>query len=184
MKYKPHEIFTSLDLEMNQPSNTIIQIGAVVGNIRTGEILEKLCINVHTDEILSPNVMKLTKIQQKDVNNGMELIDAYKELRRIHMEHRSFTNPITWGGGDSALLFKQLKSKYTDFDSWPFGKRWIDVKTIFVGWRIANGEPLQGGLSRSMAKVNVIFKGQAHNAGWDAENTFNMFRKMLEILKN
>lgn len=183
MEYKPDEIFTCLDLEMNQPSGTIIQIGAVVGNITTGEILERLSIYVHTDEILREDIVKLTKIHQEDVDNGIELIDAYRELKRMHKNHHAFVNPVTWGGGDSLELLQQLQAKYPGFDGWPFGRRWIDVKTLFLGWRIANRKPLQGGLARSMAKVNVQFNGHAHDARWDAENTFHMFRKMLEIVK-
>jgi len=35
------ELLVSMDLELNQPSRRIIQIGAVIGNIRTGEIVSR-----------------------------------------------------------------------------------------------------------------------------------------------
>jgi len=70
---KPIEIFTSLDLEMAQPSKKIIQIGAVVGNIVTGEILEKLSIIVNPKEQLTEFIINLTGITQEDVNNGVTL---------------------------------------------------------------------------------------------------------------
>jgi hypothetical protein len=33
------ELIVALDLELNQPSGRIVQIGAVLGNVRTGEIV-------------------------------------------------------------------------------------------------------------------------------------------------
>src|ERR1035437_5490268 len=105
----PIHVFTSLDLEMNQPSGSIIQIGAVVGNIVTGEILEKLCVNVKIDEEISPFITELTGITQEDVNNGISLLEAYNLLAVLHLKYKSFCNAITWGGGDTQELFKQLK---------------------------------------------------------------------------
>ena len=70
---KPLEIFTSLDLEMNQPSRKIISIGVVVGNIRTGNILEKLNVFVNPREKLITRIKDLTKITQEDVDSGYTL---------------------------------------------------------------------------------------------------------------
>lgn len=185
---KPIEIFTSLDLEMAQPSKKIIQIGACAGNIVTGEILEKLSIFVNPNEQLNQFITDLTGIKQSDVDSGTTLQNAYEILKRFHLRHNSFINPIVWGGGDNLELFEQLKLENTNltFESleWCFGRRWIDVKTLFISWRLANGQPIQGGLAKSMLKVELRFQGRKHNATDDSINTFHMYCKMLNLMKN
>ena len=181
---KPIEIFTSLDLEMAQPSGAIIQIGAVVGNIKTGEILETLCVNVNPYEQLTPFIIDLTGITQEDVDNGVSLEEAFEKLRELHLKYKSFVNPIVWGGGDSSELIQQVKAKNPEKSLNIFGRRWIDVKTLFVSWRFANGQPIQGGLAKSMTKVGLKFDGRKHNAMSDALNTFHMYRAMLDMLKS
>ena len=183
-KPRPIEIFTSLDLELNQPSKKIIQIGACIGNISTGQILEKFSVFVNPGEKISPFITDLTKITQEDANNGLTLEEAYRKLQKMHDNYGSFVNPITWGGGDSQELLEQLKQENPHFEGWCFGRRWIDTKTLFVSWRFANRQPIQGGLARSMTKVGLNFQGQKHNALDDAVNTFRMYCVMLNKLKN
>lgn len=181
---KPIEIFTSVDLEMNQPSGKIIQVGACVGNIVTGQIFDKLSVHVDPGEHLNPAITELTKITQEDVNHGLQLEEAYRKLQKMHENYGAFLNPITWGGGDSAELFAQIKRENPHFEGWCFGRRWLDTKTLFVSWRFANGQPIQGGLARSMTKVGLNFIGQKHNALDDAVNTFRMYMAMLSIMKD
>jgi inhibitor of KinA sporulation pathway (predicted exonuclease) len=169
---------------MNQPSHKIISIGAVVGNITTGEILERFHVFVNPKEVLNPFIIELTKIKQSDVDQAGDLANAYLDLKLIHEKHKSFINPITWGGGDSQEIGNQLKQEGYDFDGWCFGRRWIDAKTLFISWRLANGSQVQGGLAKAMTKVGLKFQGQKHNARDDAENTFRMYVKMLGMLKN
>jgi inhibitor of KinA sporulation pathway (predicted exonuclease) len=181
---KPIEIFTALDLELNQPSGKIIQIGAVTGNIYTGEILERLSVYVNPKEEIATFITELTKIKQEDVDSGLTLEEAYRLLEEMHKSHQAFCNPITWGGGDSVELINQLKQENPSFQGWCFGRRWIDTKTLYVTWRLANQKPPTGGLSRAMANLGLQFRGQAHNAIWDAENTFYTYCKIVEIMKS
>ena len=53
---------TSLDLELNQPSGKIIQIGAVVGDTETGEITQRLRIYVNPGEPIAPFITELCAI--------------------------------------------------------------------------------------------------------------------------
>ena len=48
----------ALDLELNQPSKSIIQIGICIGNIQTGEILEKLDWIIKQPEEINPFITK------------------------------------------------------------------------------------------------------------------------------
>jgi inhibitor of KinA sporulation pathway (predicted exonuclease) len=188
---KPIENFTSLDLEFNQPSGKIIQIGACVGNKNTGRILDSLSVMINPGEILAPFIIELTGITQEDVDKGSSLEDGYQKLMLLHKMYDSFINPVTWGGGDNSELRDQLVIERTpppnviaDMSDWCFGRRWIDVKTLFISWRFANSQPIQGGLARSMTKVGLRFQGRKHNAMDDAINTFHMYKRMLEIIKN
>lgn len=183
MSMKPIEIFTSLDLEMNQPSEKIIQIGACIGNITTGAILDKISIFVDPGEPIAPFITELTKIRDEDVRNAGTLEEAYRKLQKMHENYGAFVNPITWGGGDSKELLQQMQKENPHFEGWCFGRRWIDTKTLFVSWRFANGQPIQGGLARSMTKVGLAFQGQKHNATDDAINTFRMYCSMLALMK-
>jgi inhibitor of KinA sporulation pathway (predicted exonuclease) len=189
MKKPPITKFISLDLEMNQPSNSIIQIGVAIGDIESKSIIETACIHVHQNEQITNYIQKLTGIAQQDVDNGISILDAYSQLEKLIVKHQPFINPITWGGGDSECLKQQLYSFCRDNnlpqpETWIFGRRWIDVKTLFVSWRFANLAEIQGGLSRSMVKVGLRFQGRAHNAKDDAVNTFYMYCALLEKLKH
>jgi inhibitor of KinA sporulation pathway (predicted exonuclease) len=180
---KPIEIFLAIDLEMNQPSGKIIQIGACVGNIATGQILDKLSIFVNPGEPIVPFITELTGITDDDVRNAGTLEEAYNRVKKMHANYDCFVNPITWGGGDDRELLKQLKEENPHFEGWCFGRRHIDTKTLFVSWRFANGQPIQGGLARSMTKVGLAFRGQKHDGCDDAVNTFYMYCAMLKLLK-
>lgn len=189
MDMKPISIFTALDLELNQPSRKIIQIGAVIGDIGTGKILNKISIFVNPNERLNHKITELTKITQKDVDNGLSLEDAYYKLKKIHENYGSFINCITWGGADTQELLKQLRNENPKFaeeecEDWCFGRRWIDAKTLYVSYRIANGSQVQGGLAKAMTKFGLKFMGQKHNAADDAENTFHIYSRMLCLLKD
>ena len=172
------ELLVSLDLELNQPSQRIIQIGAVVGNIRTGEIVSRFNSKVSPNEELNPEIIKLTGINQAEVNSAPTLGQAYESLQRWldPFANERVLNPLTWGGGDTEILRGQLR---LDHERWLFGRRWLDSKTLFVAWRMAQGRELQGGLGRAMTKLGLTFQGRQHNALHDAENTFRIYRALL-----
>jgi inhibitor of KinA sporulation pathway (predicted exonuclease) len=175
-------LLLALDLEMNQPSGAIIQVGAVLGDVTTGLIVDRLRAHVNAGEVLAPHIVKLTGIRQADVDAAGDLDAVFLEMldwMQPH-EHRRFMNPLTWGGGDAEQLRSQLGSPPS---SWPFGRRWIDAKTLFVSMRIARGQTPQGGLSRAMREFGLAFQGRKHDACDDAFNTFRIYMAMLEMLK-
>jgi inhibitor of KinA sporulation pathway (predicted exonuclease) len=172
-------LLVSLDLEMNQPSGKIIQIGAILGNVETGEVVSQFESKVNPAEVLAPAIIALTKITQKEVDQAPALIDAYYALSLWLDSYAQLRvlNPLTWGGGDTETLRVQLNM---EMGRWPFGRRWIDTKTLYVAWRMAQGKDISGGLARAMTKLGLAFQGQKHNALDDATNTFRMYRALLK----
>ncbi|MDB5038862.1 MAG: Exonuclease, RNase and polymerase [Bacteriovoracaceae bacterium] len=185
--YEVPAIFTSLDLELNQPSGKIIQIGAAVGRLMTGDILETFSCFIKIDEPLDEQIIKLTGITEFDLASGLSLEEGYLQLASIHIKHKAFMNPIVWGGGDSLAIRHELESRDPDFfkeHNFCFGRRWIDIKTIYQMYRFANGLKMQSGLSKSLGRFGLQFKGKKHNALDDAVNTFRLASKLLERLKD
>lgn len=172
-----------IDLEMNQPSGKIIQIGAVVGDTTNGDILERYRAYVNPGEPLQQFIVDLTGVTEKDIaDKGTSLTEAYEGLRLMHLRHDCFMNPLTWGGGDSQTILDQLP--VNDREHWPFGRRWIDAKTVHVSKMIANGKVLSGGLSTSMKTYNLKFQGRKHDAQDDAENTWRIYYHMLYLMRH
>ena len=171
----------SLDLELNQPSGSIIQIGAVVGNLASGKILEEYSAYINCGEILDPFIINLTGIKQENVDNGISLFTAYDQLKELHKKYECFRNPLAWGSGDTLCLKKQLH--ITDDELFLFGRRWIDVKTVFISYRWANNLSHQAGLSKALSKLDMQFQGRKHSAVSDSLNTFIIYRRLLELFK-
>ena len=172
-------ILTALDLEMNQPSGKIIQIGAVMGDLHTGKILDRVNCLINSGEQLNPFITDLTGITDKMIyEEGIDIVDAYELLNSSHKKHNAFMNPITWGGGDSIELKEQLPKEI----DWCFGRRWIDCKTLYISIRLANGQKLQGGLAKAMTKFGLNFEGRKHNALDDAYNTFRFYRRLVQLM--
>ena len=181
MTIQPNLNVMALDMEYNQPSRSIIQIGVVVGNIHTGMVL--LCKNwlIHTSEPISPFIEKLTKITNADLDReGVTLQEAYEEIKVLHNHYLCYRNPITWGGGDSIDLRYALN---LDEEQFIFGRRWLDAKTLFVARQMAKQLPLQAGLAKAMSRLGLTFKGTKHNAEDDAHNTFVIYHKLINEFK-
>jgi len=185
------EILISIDLELNQPSGSIIQIGAVAGNIVTGEIVDRFTTFVNPGEKLGDcregmSITDLTGIEQDDVDSACDIYDAYAYLKEFVDKNQAFINPITWGGGDSECLRNELLKYNADYFKsidWIFGRRWIDAKTLYISWRLANGKDPVGGLGKALTRVGLKFNGRKHNALHDAENTFIIYKRMLDLFK-
>lgn len=180
-----------LDLEMqtpggNHPTGKIIQVGYCIGETNNGKILKSNSIYINIHEQLTDFIKDLTHITQEQVDNGTTLFDAYITMMKDHKKYGCFINPLTWGGGDSVYLRKELKREHPVSDDrvyWRLGRRWIDCKTLYVAWRCANNKQLAGGLSKAMTKFNLKFEGKKHNAEDDAINTFRLYCRLLDEMR-
>lgn len=188
--------FIAFDLEMNQPSDKIIQIGAVAGNIDTGEILETMSNIVKIDEPLCTDssicdIPKLTGITDAMIEiEGIHLPDAYLNLAALRKKHNCHRNPIVWGGGDMSHLKSELINRFgmqfsggfgqnRDLPMFCFGMRWFDVKSFFQMKMHMKGQSMQSGLRKAISRMGLEFHGKGHDAMYDAYNTFKIAHKLF-----
>ena len=182
------QIYTSIDLELNADGKQtfdIIQIGAVIGNVITGEVLEELSLYVDIKKPLYPFITELTGITDYTIQTkGTTLVEAYNTLKEAHKKHGAHHMVVQWGGGDEYALKKQLIEAGMDPREWCFGRTFWNVKTLVQALQLSKGLTIQGGLKKSCHKYNVKFQGPAHDALFDSLNTFRLFSKLLRDLKN
>lgn len=177
-------IWTAFDLEMNQPSNEIIQIGAVKFNIETMELYGKLRIYVKIQEKLCRDpkicdIVQLTGITDGILQEeGVSLLEAYQGLAAFHRADvegaKGMVNPIVWGGGDSRLLRAQVEAaghQWGNGDYYCFGNREMDMKSFHQLISMSRDKPFAGGLAKSLHKWSGQFQGRSHDATVDAYNT-------------
>ena len=172
--------FLALDLELNQPSGKIIQVGVAIGDKNTrfeDYVVRKWYID--PQEPISEFINDLTGITDSDIRaNAYSHEHVARELSELIREHKVFVNPVTWGGGDSVELLAEFCKNHADFPH--FGRRWIDVKTWYTYLMLTRGKAASGGLASAMGYFKLHFKGQAHRADVDAQNTLALFFKLLE----
>lgn len=170
----------ALDLEFNQPSQKIIQIGAACGDLRSGAVVGRFSQLVNPGEALDPRIAELCGIDPQDLVAAPDLQAAWcmVEAWLGGFPDRQM-NPVTWGGGDSRSLQEQLGAP----DDWAFGRRHVDAKTVFIAWRAAHLRPAVGGLKTSMKKLGLAFEGRPHDAADDAINAFRVYHRLLRLIR-
>jgi inhibitor of KinA sporulation pathway (predicted exonuclease) len=170
----------SLDLEMNQPSSKIIQVGWTVGDPLTGRTYAIEGRYVFLDEPLDKMISNLCGIQQETLDRAGTLQDAYNDLLADSVKYDCSHTTLAWSKGDLALLRKQVPLDVT----WPFGQHYIDAKNLYQSWKLKTGaDHLKGGLARAMMKFKIPFEGRKHNAKDDAYNTFRIYHRLLQEFK-
>lgn len=167
----------AIDCEMNQPSNKVIQVGAVVFDPSNGDVIDTLRLYVNPGEDLNPEIISFTRITQSLVDNGMPVKDAYLKLKEWAAGHGVFCNPVVWGSGesnDSLILYTQADIKEDNF----MGHRVIDIKTVCQVRSIMIKGDVGGGLAAYLGRIGRgwdITHGEPHDALADAYNTMSAF---------
>lgn len=168
----------SLDLELNQAATgaKIIEVGACVGDLQTGEVLETYSAFVNPNEMLTEFIIQLTSITQEEVDNAGSIEEAYLGMEAMAKRYDCLTMPIVWGIGDGIALRKELSKACP----WNFGRRELDVKAVFQAYQMAKQGKVQAGLAKALTRLDLNFKGKKHRANDDAVNTFIIYHKLLQ----
>ncbi|KWA83778.1 hypothetical protein WL29_20655 [Burkholderia ubonensis] len=176
--------FLALDLELNQPSNRIIQVGITLGSRMQSQ--EEWLVRqwlLDPEEPISEFITGLTGITNEAIaTKAVPWEQMAHELGALIAEKQPFVNPVTWGGGDSVELLASLQARSIDFPY--FGRRWVDVKTVHTFLALTNGKKPTGGLRATMTQYKLQFIGEQHRADADAFNTLRLFFRLMERQEN
>lgn len=167
----------SFDLELNQDvsGSKIIEVGACVGELQTGEIIDIYSAFVNPQQKLVEMIIKLTSITQEQVDSGTTIEMAYLGMEALARQHDCLRMPIVWGMGDGYALKQELPSHVP----WAFGRRELDVKAVYQAYQMAHSGKVQAGLAKALTKMGLNFKGRKHRAVDDAINTFFIYGILL-----
>lgn len=172
--------YVALDLEFNQPSRKIIQVGVAIGSPMQSQ--EEWLVRqwlLDPGEPVAEHIVELTGISDEEIaQKAVAWPQMADELSTLLRQTKAFVNPITWGGGDHEALIEAIKAQGI---AWPhFGRRWLDVKTMHAFLAMARGKNTSGGLRSVMGQYKLAFEGRQHRADHDAFNTLRLFFAMLE----
>lgn len=178
--------FLALDLELNNKKDgttpKIIEVGISIGSPQEPDNLQTFNWYLDPEEPIHPEIVKLTGITDELIKSRAVSHEVVaEELSALIKLHDAFVNPICWGGNDAAELLQEFKDRDIIFPH--FGRRIIDVKTLFVFQQIVRGKSLVGGLRKSMIAHGLEFIGTPHRASVDAENTLRFFFHYLNRQK-
>lgn len=172
--------FLALDLELNQPSNKIIQVGVAIGSIEQDPkdyVVRKWYIN--PNEPIDSFIVSLTGITDSDIRSYCVSHETVaRELTDLVKEHKPWLNAITWGFDDAGVLRKEFEKNHVEFKH--FGGRWLDLKTVFNFLQFSKFENPRGGLTEAMSKMNCSFVGKSHQADADAQNTLKFWFDLMK----
>ena len=174
--------FIALDLELNQPSGKIIEIGIAIGNPTDG-IVKNTHWYVDPGESIDESIVELTGIDDSIIDiEATPVSFIVQDLTTIFESYQPFPNPVQWGGSDADILRKEFLLQGIDCKL--FGRREIDVKTIYSFLQISRGRSITGGLKGCMERYGMKFFGGPHRALDDARNTLEFYFKLLRRQQN
>lgn len=168
-----------IDLELNQPSERIIELGYVIGNPKSSELIRRNSVLVNPYELLSNEIINLTGISQAMVDVGNNLQFAYDTMVHDALRYEAIPIIHQWGVGDMLLLQHQLDDEI----DWIFGRRFIDIKSLSQAHSIIHGVNCYGGLRKMAARLGIkMSREKQHRADYDAEIAFLLYSKLSHLL--
>lgn len=173
----------SIDLELNQPSGTIIELGYIIANVKSKEIKVAKSILVNPKETLNQNIINLTGITQNQVDEADTLLAAYKEMC-IDIENLQVSkHPFQWG-----LDHFELRNKLTiTWEQYIFRRRAHDIKSFYQLYQMAKpNSKVISGLATSMKQLGLEWDsryGPPHKALADSYNTLLTYWNISDKLR-
>lgn len=167
-------ILNVVDLELNQPSRKIIQIGATSIDMASGK--EYSCFNVFVDpsEKIDPYIVSLTGINQhvadegKDVSEALELFWDWLPSKRVAAWGRDVDHLLTLSD-DLGIEYPRKIKNY-------------NLLQMFDLFRPAIGKGTSG-LLATLKMLDLEFEGAHHNALDDARNAARVANVLFSRLR-
>lgn len=183
-----------LDLELNQPSGKIIQIGYVIGCLLTNRIFTKKSLIINPKEELgmvqTPNgevhICEFTGLSKESIESGMSLPEAYQIILDDLKQYNPTRTCVQWGDGsgdhkgDHDAIRRELGLSWSDF---AFRARTWDTKMMYQIYRAFRNKSVASGLSAALKDLGLEFQGRPHDALDDAYNTFIAFTTIGQKFK-
>ena len=167
-----------LDLEMNQPSGAIIQIGAVCMDMKTGIIKSQFSQYINPQEKLDERIIALTGITQEMVDGGRSLKHVLEEMFWPWLASKHI---CAWGSDVEQLIeISEIMGLRV-----PEGLNHYDAKAVASILRCAfPSSRTRGGLKDTMDLFGVPFIGRQHDGLVDAMNTAKLLHHFVAVTKN
>jgi len=166
---------TVLDLEQNQPSGTIIEIGAVACNLKSGRILDRYSTLVYLNEVYDPDVQVLTGIKQEWLKTAPCFPVAAAGFWSWFENNNTGHKLWSWGPDHWELKRQSLAAGVQ-----PPRIHACNAKDIASFFRLAAGGPQKGGLANALSRFEVAAVGPRHRALPDAEDTAVLMCKLFK----
>ena len=149
----------------------VIQIGAV----KLNEDLEiigsyRITVKPRFYKKIHRHVMRLTGIDQAQIDNGLPLAEAMESFHRFCGDDAAF---LTWGPDDIPMLYDNLRANRLEA---PFLSRYYDMQPMFN--RETDGEKRQRSLEYAMEHFGIEMNLPAHDALNDAYFTALVAQKL------
>tara|TARA_Y100000034_G_scaffold130774_1_gene190094 strand:+ start:14696 stop:15283 length:588 start_codon:yes stop_codon:yes gene_type:complete len=181
-----------LDLELNRSNDDsnkgqttdIIQIGACVLEYPSLNITNtfneyiKIRTPLDNGELRISNFIEsLTGISDKIIEEKAICLDeAIEKLNNFITDNNCFSKCYQWGSGDLKCIKEQSSTKLLLWNE-------FDVKALHQTVQMAKVQSIRSGLSKSMIKYGLNFKGKKHNALDDSINTARIYKEILNRIK-
>ena len=167
----------TIDLELNQPSRKIIQLGYAINNSKNGKLIMSQSWYVDPKEPIDSFITGLTGIKDRDVIGAGNLYHAYSNMVDDITKHQTAKFPLQWG-----LDHYELRTELDiPWDEYVFARRAIDVKALYQAYAMARPQgKTVAGLSKALSVLGLEFIGSPHDAMDDAVNTFRAFKALTD----
>lgn len=160
--------------DFDRKQSEIIEIGAVIANKQTGEIIDEFqsFIRPVINPVLTEFCLDLTTISQEDVDNADEFIEVYNKFMAWLGQH-DVSEWGSWGNYDKNIWQRHLvwHNKYL---TGAF-KKHHNLKDKF---RESYGLKLSVGLGKALFHANLRFDGTPHRGIDDALNIVRLLPKI------
>ncbi len=178
-----------LDLEMNQPSGSIIEIGAVSYDVKTRNVQSKFqsFVKLPDGETLAPEITTLTNIGSHFLDSAPTLAEALEAYWKWAIECGCHKYIAAWGN-DYWDVIEASKSLGV---SYPSRMSTLNIKVMASIMRCEYpNKKAKGGLKNSLDVFGIDFVGTQHRALDDASQTSRVvdflsekFRLGLDVTK-